>query len=32
MSNIEEDIKKVKELNSLLKFFKTHGFQTCLEQ
>lgn len=26
MSNIEEDIKKVKELNSLLKFFKTHGW------
>ena len=25
MSNIE-DIKKVKELNSLLKFFKTHGW------
>lgn len=26
MSNIEEDIKKVKELNNLLKFFKTHGW------
>lgn len=24
--NIEEDIKKVKELNNLLKFFKTHGW------
>lgn len=23
---IEEDIKKVKELNNLLKFFKTHGW------
>ena len=26
MSNIEEDIKKLKELNNLLKFFKTHGW------
>lgn len=26
MSNIEEDIRKVKELNSLLKFFKIHGW------
>lgn len=24
--DIEEDIKKVKELNNLLKFFKTHGW------
>lgn len=24
--NIEEDIKKLKELNNLLKFFKTHGW------
>ena len=23
---IEEDIKKLKELNNLLKFFKTHGW------
>ena len=26
MSNIEEDIKELKELNNLLKFFKTHGW------
>lgn len=24
--DIEEDIKKLKELNNLLKFFKTHGW------
>ena len=26
VGSIEEDIKKVKELNNLLKFFKTHGW------
>ena len=26
MRNIEEDIEKIKQLNNLLKFFKTHGW------
>ena len=26
MSNIEEDIEKIKQLNNLLKFFRTHGW------